>query len=152
MLTVGIIGILAAIALPAYQSYLARARIAEGFELSAPVQKSVSDYYDRWGVLPDDNQAAGLPAPDLIRGNAVKGVRVLEGVILVQYENILNRKDSDLQYLVLRPGVTASQPTASITWVCQKAVAAEAMVLPPMLDMPSLIEDKHLPNVCRAST
>lgn len=40
MLVVGVIGILAAIAVPAYKDYMARARVAEGLELMAPVQKA----------------------------------------------------------------------------------------------------------------
>ena len=52
MLVIGVIGVLAAIAIPQYQSYVVRAKVAEGFELAAPVMRGIAAYYDRWGALP----------------------------------------------------------------------------------------------------
>lgn len=155
MLVVGVIGILAAIAVPAYKDYLARARVAEGLELMVPVQKSVADYYDRWGVLPEDNQAAGLPAPDLIRGNGVTGIRVMQGMVLVRFADLHNKKSSPSQYLTVRPAINASQPTAALTWICQYAPVADTVLAPPppeLGDGSLPIEDKLLPHACRART
>ena len=67
MVVVGIIGILASVALPACAPCTTRARLAEALVLGEDVQKSVTAYYARWGVLPRDNAAAGLPPPPAAR-------------------------------------------------------------------------------------
>lgn len=154
MLVVSIIGILAAVAVPAYADYIARARVAEGLELMAPVQRSVAEYYDRWGALPEDNQAAGLPAPELIRGNGVTGIQVMQGMVLVRFADLYNKKSSPAQYLAVRPAINASQPTAALTWVCQYAPAAETVVVAPLptMDEVNPIADKLLPRACRSRT
>ncbi len=154
MLVVSIIGILAAVAVPAYTDYLARTRVAEGLELMAPVQRSVADYYDRWGVLPEDNQAAGLPAPDLIRGNGVTGIRVMQGMVLIRFADLHNKKSSPAQYLTLRPAINARQPTAALTWVCQHAPVADTVLVSPLpsTEDGNPIEDKLLPHACRSRT
>src|SRR4030095_14319390 len=81
MLVVAIIGILAAIAIPAYQDYTIRARGAEVLTLVSPAQRAVADYYDRWGRMPADNAAAGLYPPPAWRGRHVVALRVIEGAI-----------------------------------------------------------------------
>ena len=81
MLVVSIIGILAAVALPAYENYVTRARLAETLILAEPVKKAVSDYYDRWGVFPINNRQAALPDPNSFVGNYVQNITIDQGVI-----------------------------------------------------------------------
>ena len=52
MIVVAIIGILAAVAIPAYQDYIARAQVAEGINLNEGLKGSISDYYGQSGVCP----------------------------------------------------------------------------------------------------
>src|ERR1700691_3105265 len=85
MFVVGIIGILAAVAIPAYQDYVVRAKASEGFLLAGEVQRAVSEYYDRWGRLPVDNAAAGLPESTATRGKAVASIEVKQGALEVRY-------------------------------------------------------------------
>src|ERR1700743_102285 len=56
MIVIAIIGILAAIALPAYQSYTIRAQVTEGLSLSSGLKTAVADYYAQNGAFP----AAGV--------------------------------------------------------------------------------------------
>jgi type IV pilus assembly protein PilA len=86
MLVITIIGLLAAVALPAYQDYTTRARIAEGLDLGRAAAKNVAAYHDRWGVLPVDNAEAGLPAPETLRGAYVSAIEVRQGVVRVSFE------------------------------------------------------------------
>src|SRR5690606_34285321 len=63
MIVVAIIGILASIAIPAYQDYTIRAQVVEAFALIDEIKPSLRDYYRERGVWPEDNEDAGTPAP-----------------------------------------------------------------------------------------
>ena len=76
MIVVAIIGILAAVALPAYQDYTKRAHVAEGLTLAGGAKASVTEYSLSQGKYPSNNASAGLAAADAIKGNAVDSVAV----------------------------------------------------------------------------
>ena len=63
MITVAIVGILAAIAIPAYQNYLLRAASVDGYLQFAALKTRIGDFYYSEGVLPSDFEDLGLPAP-----------------------------------------------------------------------------------------
>lgn len=60
MIVVAIIGILAAVALPAYQDYTVRAKMSEVIGLAAAAKTSVSEYYVSMGTMPTSADAAGV--------------------------------------------------------------------------------------------
>src|SRR6202162_5280546 len=80
MIVVAIIGILAAIALPAYQDYTIRSKVTEGLSLAGAAKLAVADSFTSNGALPADNAAAGLPTPANIASKYVKSVTVTNGV------------------------------------------------------------------------
>jgi len=111
MIVVAIIGILAAVALPAYQDYTKRARVTEGFNLAASAKTAVADYYSANNVLPSDNASVGLPTSTDITGASVKSVAVgANGVITIVY----NDKVDDGKNITLTP----TTGTASMSWAC----------------------------------
>ena len=119
MIVVAIIGILAAIALPAYQDYTIRARVSEGLSLAAAAKTSVAESFISNGVLPADNQAAGLSAPDKIASKFVKGVTVKAGQIDIEYGNtskIGGNPPMDQQHVMLTPDTKTRE--GAITWTC----------------------------------
>lgn len=150
MTVVAIIGILAAVALPAYQDYVRRTDVAEALVLAQPAQRAVADYYDRWGRLPAHNRAAGLAAPEDYRGRTVRAVRVDGGMVIVDVNTTAGRDSGGPpQRLYLRPGVLRERPTAPLVWDCLGGLAGD-----PRLEFigqlgADQIPEKHRPPVCR---
>lgn len=111
MIAVAIIGILAAIALPAYQNYAKRANVTEGLSLARGAQASVAEYYSTNGIWPVSNAEVKLGADTHINGNVVIKVRVASGgKIIIMY-------DSGVAYhqtLELLPSAVGG----SIEWTC----------------------------------
>lgn len=85
MIVVAIIGILAAIALPAYQDYTKRSHVSEGLSLAAGARTAVTEYYSSNGEWPTNNAAAGIASAASITGNAVTQVSVGTSVITVTF-------------------------------------------------------------------
>jgi len=86
MIVVAIIGILAAIALPAYQDYTKRANVSEGLSLASSVKVAATEFRSTNGTWPATHAAAGLGTPTEISGNAVDSVTLSDaGVITIAY-------------------------------------------------------------------
>lgn len=115
MIVVAIIGILAAIALPAYQDYTKRARVSEGLSLAGGAKAAVTEYHSNFNDWPADNAKAGLASSTAITGNAVKSVQVgAQGIITVTFNNTVK----DNATLILTP--TVDQAAGSYEWDCTK--------------------------------
>ncbi len=148
MLVVAIIGILAAVALPAYQDYVNRARVGEAFALAGVAQRAVAEYYDRWGYLPADNAAAGLPAPEAARGSHVASVAINGGVVEVRFLGPVNDATKG-GVLYFRPALHREASTAPVLWSCKaagEAVGSHALAGEAPADA---ITPKLLPAACR---
>ena len=77
MIVVAIIGILAAIAIPQYQNYVARAQVSEALVLASGAKTAIAEYRNTTGNWPADNAAAGLaPLPKDISGKYVKSITI----------------------------------------------------------------------------
>ncbi|MFG6447475.1 pilin [Roseateles sp. BYS180W] len=114
MIVVAIVGILAAVAVPAYQDYTKRARVTEGLGLASAAKLAVTEYYSSNAALPADNAAAGLAAAAQITGNGVQSVTVTNGVIAIKF----NDKVVNDQTLLLTPTTPTDAAGGKITWSC----------------------------------
>lgn len=151
MIVVGIIGVLAAIAIPAYQDYVIRSRVIEGVQLAVPIEQAIDRYYARWGDFPPDNVAVGLTPPETLRGASVERMEVHEGVISIRYSvPQLQRKNTTL--LVMRPALHPGNRGGAMLWVCAGHEVAEGFEAVPMPDPTTTIPNKYLPQACRAPT
>ncbi|MCH7636257.1 MAG: pilin [Proteobacteria bacterium] len=131
MIVVAIIGILAAIAIPAYQDYTIRAQVSEGLNLSGGAKAAVTEYFQDRGTMPTDNALAGLAAAAEIQGKYVTQVNVASGTISVTYGNSAHAIITGAQ-LDLAPDTSSA---GSVQWTCTTGTP--------------VIENKHLPAACR---
>ena len=117
MIVVAIIGILAAIAIPAYQDYTARAQMSEAMSLASGVRTSVSEYYQNTGDFPANNASAGVAEATDITGKYVEKVSVTNGHITATLRNSAPVNNNIRgATLTLRP-VTATP--GSLEWRCE---------------------------------
>ena len=129
MIVVAIIGILAAIALPAYQDYTKRAKMSEVVAFIASAKTGVAEGYADLNTLSGiDNAKAGLAAATDITSKYVKEMTVTDGVITVDVQDIDTDCDAASPALTLTP--TANATTGSLDWAgssdadCTKFVPA----------------------------
>ena len=117
MIVVAIIGILAAIALPSYQSYTIRAQIVEALTLATELKDDIREVYKHTGRFPADNRAAGLPAAKHLLGNYVEGIDVADGAMHVRLGNKVNKLVAG-KVLTIRPLIVTENPGSPISWNC----------------------------------
>ena len=125
MIVVAIIGILASIAIPAYQRYVIRSQITEGLSLSGSAKAVVSEFYMENGAWPTNNSEAGLPIGTEIRGDFTKQVVVENNVIAIMYG--INAHGHISGNIV---SLTAFNNAGSVSWSCTSGGTIEARFLP----------------------
>ena len=113
MIVVAIIGILAAVALPAYQDYTKRSRVSEGLSLAAGAKTAMAEYYASNNAWPADNAAAGVAAKADINGNSVTSVEVKNNTITVVYKTNV---DVDGKNTII---LTGTANGGGVSWSCK---------------------------------
>lgn len=151
MIVVAIIGILASLAISAYQTYVVRAQVAEGLGFAGGAKAPIVDAYNNTGIPPVDRAAAGMPtlATDT-RGSFVSAVDIIDGRIEITFGNQVHQ-DAFGDTLSVTPYQT---PGGSFLWRCGYAPApANATELSgggvAAVHQPSTIEERYLPRTCR---
>lgn len=114
MIVVAIIGILAMIAIPAYQTYMIRAQIAEGLNIVGPLKQAVSEFHKDTGNYPTNNAQAALLTPTSYRGSYVTSISVSGDTISILYGNKANAEISGWTVSII-----AQDNGGSMSWDCE---------------------------------
>ncbi|EMS3080055.1 pilin [Neisseria gonorrhoeae] len=155
MIVIAIVGILAAVALPAYQDYTARAQVSEAILLAEGQKSAVTEYYLNHGEWPENNTSAGVASASTIKGKYVQKVEVNNGVVTAQMASTGVNKEIQGKRLSL----WAKRQDGSVKWFCGQPVkraeakdANDAVADDAGTDnggKDKEIETKHLPSTCR---
>jgi len=144
-----VVGVLAAIAIPAYQDYTIRAQVSEGLNLAAAAKAAVAETFLNDGTVPVDRAAAGMsPAATDGVGKYVASIEIEQGTIVVTYGAGANAVLAG-KVLAIQPFVT---PDKAVAWRCgYGAVTAPEAVAMAIDGVPagSDIDRRHLPSACR---
>ena len=146
MIVVAIIGILAAIAIPAYQDYTIRAQVSEGMTLAAAAKAAVAETYLNTGLAPLNRTEAGMSANAVDTfGKYVTQVEVASGNIEVTYGNDAHT-NIDGGIVTLVPYLSTDD---SVSWVCGNASAASGTSAMGGSGVGTNLEARYLPSSCR---
>ena len=115
MIVIAIIGILAALAIPAYQDYLVRTQASEGLAMASAVKASVAEFYANRGAWPADNSEAGIGSATSINGKYVSAITVAGGGVTVSYGFEANATKLEPFAVGLTPGASVN---GDVIWKC----------------------------------
>jgi type IV pilus assembly protein PilA len=152
MIVIAIIGILAAIAIPAYQNYTIRSQVTEGLSLADGWKTSISEFYAQHGSMPGASDATGsatsIAVQGLTQGKYVGNVSVVaNGEIVITYTG--SQANSKLStaganVLGLNPGVDGNN---DVIWVCGTNTAP-AGVTTTAAASATTVPAAYLPSSC----
>ena len=147
MVVLGVIAILALIAVPGFQDQIVRDQINAALPLADIVKAPVAASWAIAQSFPPDNAGAGLPSADKIVNNYINSVSVQDGAIHITFGNRANGLING-KILTLRPAVVEDAPVVPVTWVCGTAEGPSKMTVNG--ENKTNIPTAYLPFNCRA--
>ncbi|HEZ2932945.1 TPA: pilin [Neisseria meningitidis] len=152
MIVIAIVGILAAVALPAYQDYTARAQVSEAILLAEGQKSAVTEYYLNHGEWPGDNSDAGVASASDIKGKYVQSVTVANGVVTAEMKS--DGVNNEIKGKKL--SLWAKRQDGSVKWFCGQPVERADTATDVAITAANgtangndKIDTKHLPSTCR---
>ncbi|HEZ5311148.1 TPA: pilin [Neisseria meningitidis] len=150
MIVIAIVGILAAVALPAYQDYTARAQVSEAILLAEGQKSAVTEYYLNHGEWPANNSSAGVASASDIKGKYVQSVEVKNGVVTATM--LSSNVNNEIKGKKL--SLWAKRQDGSVKWFCGQPVTRADTATTTTTDVTAdsgneKIDTKHLPSTCR---
>ncbi|PLW83386.1 pilin [Kineobactrum sediminis] len=141
MIVIAIVGILAAIALPAYQDYTVRAKMSEPMAYLSEAKTTLSEYYATQGVFPTEAQAGLNTNPNTEIVRSIKYDEGDNGIVAVTLQDnvVPGGTGAGIGFSLSPVTVTGSR---SVQWVCGSTTSTGT-------DVTTMVEAKYLPSTCR---
>jgi type IV pilus assembly protein PilA len=162
MIVVAIIGILATIAIPAYQDYTIRSQVTEGLNLAASVKASVAEFYAQNGTWPVDLTNIGMDVANPPSGKYVSQILLDTGTINITYSGTAPfQANANIEgdILSLRPTISGDDAATSngdVVWTCgtREVVGVDPATGGAGADATTFVgtKAKYVPANCRAAT
>jgi type IV pilus assembly protein PilA len=158
MIVVAIIGILAAIAIPAYQDYLIRSQVTEALNLAGAAKAAVAESFSQTGIWPANNAQAGLDATaSNIKGKYVDSLLLNSGTITLTFANNASTNAKlHAKTLSIQPGLSLNN---DVIWRCGNAdtttfaawnvTAGSTSSVDSNTTALTSVDNKYLPKSCR---
>jgi type IV pilus assembly protein PilA len=145
MIVVAIIGILAAIAIPAYQDYTIRSQVTEGLSLASDLKAAVAETFAQTGAWPANNTTIGMTG--VKSGKYVTDVSVTTGTIDITYGGVQANSNIAGKHLALTPKTSAN---GDVIWNCgYKLTVGSDPTSGPAGTVATDVTAKYLPAACR---
>lgn len=147
MVTIAIIAILSAVAIPTYLDRIVRQQIESALPLADIAKRPIAASWAVTQTFPSDNTAAGLPVAEKIVNNYVSAMSVQDGAINITFGN---RAVSTLsgKILTLRPAVVEDAPVVPVAWVCGPADVPSKMTAKGVNQ--TTVPNVYMPLDCRS--
>ena len=143
MIVVAIIGILAAIAIPAYQNYTIRAQITEGLSLADGWKTGIAEYYANTGGWANTADLANAAAST---SKYVASINAVSGTIAIVYGGAVNTKVSG-STLSLQPYLDSNN---DVIWKCGTGSTGSATLTTGGAAGTNNVSPQYLPTACHS--
>ncbi len=149
MVVVAIIGILASLAVSAYQTYIIRAQVAEGIQMASGAKVPIVDAYTNDGVAPAGRVEAGMSAnPADTAGSYVSQIDISNGRVDITFGGPRGHADIAGETLSITPYISAG---STVVWRCGNDAAPTDAV--PLTGgdphQAPTVQNRYLPGICR---
>ena len=154
MIVIAIIGILAAIAIPAYQNYIIRSQVTEGLSLADSWKVAVGEFFANYGSFPSGYSSTGSTTQIAMQaassGKYVSNINVVAGgqVVITYAGAAANAKlnSGSANILTLQPGLSNNN---DVVWFCGTATTGQSgLSVAPVYTTSTSIPSQYLPSTC----
>jgi type IV pilus assembly protein PilA len=155
MIVVAIIGILAAIAIPAYQDYTVRAKVTEGLNLADAAKTTVAESFQSGGLVPGLSAAAASWNGSFIATKYVSNIQITAGTgaITISYNTTMLAPLTGANVLVLTPNISgallAATSTGNVDWACTSSGHVTAAAQNLVYAAGGSVLAKYVPSNCK---
>ena len=143
MIVVAIIGILAAIAIPAYQNYTIRAQITEGLSLADGRKTAIAEYFANTGGWPNTSSLSNAVASS---SKYVSTINAVGGTIAITYGGAVNSKVSG-SVLALTPYTDSNN---DVIWQCGTGSYGSGASSAATSSVSTSVSAQYLPTACHS--